>query len=144
VNPRRKQTVLVAILIGEFAASVALIAAPLSHPTESHMATIQFIFGCVAVVALVVSLWIARYGWGKKLSDGDSIKVWQAAIVAGWLVLPPLYFWMEYFWLYKPTLAAAAASDLELFKYGQDVSSKIWIAVTSALALLYFWKDLKE
>jgi hypothetical protein len=57
---------------------------------------------------------------------------------------PPLYFWMEYFWLYKPTFAAAAASDLELFKYGQDVLSKIWIAVTSALALLYFWKDFKQ
>jgi hypothetical protein len=31
-----------------------------------------------------------------------------------------------------------------LTEYGQAVSSKIWIAATSALALLYFWQDIKK
>jgi hypothetical protein len=50
---------------------------------------------------------------------------------------------MEYFWLYKHLIPAASRRCFEEFKYGQDVSSKIWIAATSALGLLYFWKDLK-
>ena len=62
---------------------------------------------------------------------------------AGWLLLPPVYFWYEYFYVYGRTRNAAARADLESFKYGQDVASKIWIAVVSALLALYFGKDFR-
>jgi hypothetical protein len=33
--------------------------------------------------------------------------------------------------------------DFDVFKHGQDVSAKIWIAVSSVLLVLYFGKDIK-
>jgi hypothetical protein len=102
----------------------------------------QRLFGTVGAIALIGSLWFARFGWGVKIESRDPIKVWQAVIVIGWLLVPPIYFWIEYFWLYKKS-TAPGKPDLETFKYGQDVSSKIWIAATSALLALYFWKDFR-
>ena len=106
------------------------------------MYAVQRIFGVLAALALIGSLWFAQYGWGEKLEAGNPIKVCQAAIVVAWLLGPPIYFWFEYFYLYKNS-TAANKPDLETFKYGQDVSSKIWIATTSALLALYFWKDFR-
>ena len=111
--------------------------------TNQLMQFVQRIFGYCAAVALIGSLWFAQCGWGEKLDSGDPVKRWQAAIIIGWLLIPPIYFWFEYFWIYK-SVPEATRPDLESFKYGQDVSSKIWIATTSALLALYFWKDFRN
>lgn len=46
--------------------------------------------------------------------------------IAFWTIGPPLWFWLEYFWLFKcygdPTM-------LEEFKHGQHVSTSIWAGV---------------
>jgi len=33
--------------------------------------------------------------------------------------------------------------DWDNFKYGQEVSSKIWLALVTALTILYFGKDIR-
>ena len=38
-------------------------------------------------------------------------------------------------------MGAQPPPDIDLFKYGQDVSSKIWLAVSTVLLALYFGKD---
>jgi hypothetical protein len=32
--------------------------------------------------------------------------------------------------------------NFELFKYGQDLSAKIWLAIVSSTFVIFFWKDI--
>jgi hypothetical protein len=104
-----------------------------------------------AAAALVASLVVGIVGFGKHVpKDGTcgtwpGIKIAEAFILICWAVLPPIWFWYEYFFVYKPPKKdEAPRTDFESFKYGQDVSSKIWIAVVSALLILYFGKDIRS
>jgi hypothetical protein len=66
-------------------------------------------------------------------------------MLLAWTLLPPVWLWYEYWFLYlkdhRPGLPLPA--DLELFKYGQDLSAKMWIAGASSVLVLYFWKDIR-
>jgi hypothetical protein len=79
--------------------------------------------------------WPTLRGTSKELTGSGEVK---AFILAFWIVVPPFWFWLEFFGHYR-----YERSDLEQFKYGQDVSSKIWLALVTALTLLYFGKDLR-
>ena len=95
-------------------------------------------------MALVLSLGFAYCGWGKKIDCPDCgyIKIVQAGVLALWTLLPPIWFWFEYIFLFRDAYPSAATDKLERFKYQQDLSSKIWLSAVSALLILYFWKDL--
>ena len=72
-----------------------------------------------------------RLEWGTRL--------W---FLVFWIAIPPAWFWLDYYGLYRYDPVGAGKVDLESFKYGQDVASKIWIALVTALTILYFGKDL--
>ena len=55
----------------------------------------------------------------------------------------PAWFWFEYFFVFR-RVSDPAPDDFEKLKYGQDLASKIWLAVVSALLMLYFGKDLRH
>ena len=76
----------------------------------------------------------------KTLSNYGKIKL---AFLVFWIAIPPTWFWLDYFGLYKYDPVAGGKPDLESFKYGQDVASRIWIALVTALTILYFGKDLR-
>lgn len=81
--------------------------------------------------------------FGIAFSPTDTIKVWQAIVLSAWVIGPPIWFWAEYFFLYKPIPAGAAGKpSMDEYKHGVDVSSKIWLALVTALLALYFSKDL--
>jgi hypothetical protein len=109
----------------------------------------QTVAGFIGGIGLVASLVVGYLGWKVALptvrsEPWDPIKIWEAIIVVAWILLPPLYFWYEYFFIFDRSDATEAAKlKFEQFKYGQDVSSKIWIAVSSSLLILYFGKDFK-
>ena len=46
--------------------------------------------------------------------------------VAFWTLGPPIWFWFEYFWLFK---SFGDPARLEEFKHGQQVSASIWAGV---------------
>ena len=58
--------------------------------------------------------------WGVNLKDGGWIKRAQVVIVM------------------------KDKDRFDAFKYQQDLSSKIWIALVSVLLVLYFWKDIAK
>jgi hypothetical protein len=108
----------------------------------------SWVFGSISGAALVASLWIGYRGWDQPIATGSrwpNIKILQAIIIVLWTLLPPLYFWAEFYFYYKPRLTdpSKKPDDFDLFKYGQEVSSKIWLAVISALLAIYFLKDIK-
>jgi hypothetical protein len=106
------------------------------------------------VAALVGSFWLGYYGYSHP-SDlkGRAMNEWplhaklQAVVLMAWLVIPPIFFWFEYFGIYRPRQGYksgdAPPADWEMFKYAQDISAKIWLAISTTLLILYFGKDIK-
>ena len=97
--------------------------------------------GVAASIFLVVSLALTPPGWNIKMESGG-VKILQAVILAVWTLVPPMWFWWEYFFLFPKAFPNADSDERDRFKYGQDLSAKIWLAVVSVLLILYFWKDL--
>jgi hypothetical protein len=59
----------------------------------------------------------------------------KAVILSVWLIVPPLWFWWEYIFIYR---SAKDPEAFEKFKYGQEVSRNLWLGISAALTLLYF------
>jgi hypothetical protein len=101
----------------------------------------------VATIALILSLLLVFPGWNCEIPAAGApwpwIKIIQASTLVCWIVVPPLYFWFEYFALYGGVKEWRGRTSFEAFKYGQDISSKIWLAVVTALTALYFGKDIR-
>jgi hypothetical protein len=100
----------------------------------------------ISVVAVIGSFWLGVHAWNDRFPDArlqvckplSSWVKWKIGVLLGWTVIPPCWFWIEYFGIYtekKP-------GDFDRFKYGQDISSKVWLAVSTALLILYFGKDI--
>jgi hypothetical protein len=97
--------------------------------------------GGFGATALLGSLVFACFGWGEKIEAGG-VKIYQAIALCTWTLLPPMWFWYEYTFLFPKAYPRADGDKLVSFKYQQDLSSRIWLAVVSVLVILYFWKDL--
>jgi hypothetical protein len=90
---------------------------------------------------LAASLVFAGWDQGKKIELGG-VKMYQVIVLAAWMLLPPIWFWYEYSFLFRNAFPKADSDEMDRFKYGQDASSKIWLATVSVLLILYFGKDL--
>jgi hypothetical protein len=87
-----------------------------------------------------VALLLGPFGSRDPLDSDHPIKVLQAVFLVTWIVGPPLWFWYEFFYLYKRT---KNSEDWDRFKHGQDQSAKIWLALVIVLFGLYFGKDFR-
>jgi hypothetical protein len=67
----------------------------------------------------------------------------KAILILIWVLVPPMWFWFEYFgiWRYEDK---RARQDRDEFQLGQELSTKIWLAAVTALGILYFGKDIKS
>ncbi len=63
----------------------------------------------------------------------------RAAILALWLIVPPVYFFGEFH--YDRDWSKLPAAEMTDVKDSEDSASKVWAGVAAALALLYFKKD---
>lgn len=93
--------------------------------------------GLLLVGSLAVSAWCF---WHPANPADRSTRV-KACILAAWTVGPPIYFLFEY-WRWGPR--ANVSPDWEEFKYSQELAAKIWVALVSVLAILYFGKDILD
>lgn len=90
---------------------------------------------------------LAWYGWGTPILEGQSwpgVKVAQVVMLVAWTVMPPTWFWYEYWFIYLKDYHSdeTVPENFELFKYGQDLSAKIWLAIVSSTFAIFFWKDI--
>ena len=83
--------------------------------------------GMFSAIALACTLSAAIRAW----EDGPSGLTTIYIFAAGWAVVPPIWFWIEFFWIYD---AYGRPNSLERFRYGQQVSVAIWAGVTLSLA----------
>ena len=52
-------------------------------------------------------------------------------------ILPPVWFWIEYHYVWL-TAEEDKRPEMEVFKYGQQLSRNIWLAYAAVLLALYF------
>lgn len=119
-----------------------------SMATFARNKTAYQLAGYSAAVAICLTVYLEVRGWGVTISAGQpwpKVKIAQLIMLLAWTVLPPVWLWYEYWFLYLKDHRPGhpLPMDLELFKYGQDLSAKMWIAGTSSVLVLYFWKDIR-
>jgi len=99
----------------------------------------QIVAGTAAILALG-SVVFSYWGFAQGFTKDNPIKVAQVIILAGWIVLPPVWFWVEFYLLYLPD--PSSYESWEHYQYGQELASKIWLALVTTLLGLYFGQDL--
>lgn len=71
----------------------------------------------------------------------------KVVILLIWVLVPPCWFRLEYCFLYRYDPKTLPSGDdkpgWDSLKYGQEVSSKVWLALVTALSILYFGKDIR-
>jgi hypothetical protein len=85
---------------------------------------VQIAFG-LSILLLLATLVVVYCSWGGKLGI-----VPLYIFIGIWAVAPPVWFWFEYFSVYRKH---GEVDTLELFKYGQDLSKAIWAGVLAGL-----------
>jgi len=120
-----------------------------SHPPELFVTNKRrYIWvGAVTSFGVISTMLLAWYGWGTPILEGQSwpdVKVAQVVMLIAWTVMPPTWFWYEYWFIYLKDYHSdeTAPENFELFKYGQDLSAKIWLAIVSSTFVIFFWKDI--
>ena len=64
--------------------------------------------------------------------------VWARNALIYWTVLPPLWFWAEYWLLWRSDVRSHADGALERLKYAQELGRNVWLAFVALLAAFYF------
>lgn len=133
---------------------------------------IQIVVGLLAAVLFVASIGYGRWKINEKnftsepmivnasakVTDGDTLSIHavysegsktltcigrcKVCILLFWIVVPPIWFWYEHVGLYRYD-PHQGREDEKQFKYTQDLASKIWLALVTALTILYFGKDIR-
>ena len=86
--------------------------------------TIVTVTGWISALLLVTTLILAAVAWCLKC------VVIVYILAALWGITQPLWFWYEYFYVYR---VQGDIAEFEKFKYGQQISVAIWAGVTILL-----------
>jgi hypothetical protein len=104
-------------------------------------ATIAFLFS-------IASFIFAYTSWHDTWKCEPYFKGAQVVIWCIWTIAPPVYFIFEYgmFTNAYPPIPDNKQTPLlfERLKTGQDIASKVWLAIATVLLVLYFHKDLGQ
>jgi hypothetical protein len=100
---------------------------PSPYPPTSKVRWVVSLVGLISVSLLAWTICLALGAW----RSGTVETIYILAVL--WAVLPPIWFWFEYFFLYQ---RYGEKDGFEAFKYGQQISVAIWAAVTLSLAAL--------
>jgi hypothetical protein len=82
----------------------------------------------ISACALIATLVVAVYGWKWKCLE------LIVGLASFWAVLPPVYFWYEYHFIYRRY--ETNLDTFERFKYGQQLSVAIWAGLALTLGAL--------
>lgn len=91
--------------------------------------------GWISFVALVWTLAVAAYCHltGKAITAQEALPY-----AAFWALAPPLWFWMEYHWLWQGSAAADDVDAFAQFAHSQECSRNLWAGLVGLLLAVYF------
>lgn len=100
-----------------------------AQPTyDKHGTRIMTLWGVVGAIAAIASLVICVLAATRGLSGG---KAPIALLAAAWAILPPIWFWWEYFGMYRTT--HSNKGTWELFKHGQQLGVAVWAGIAASI-----------
>lgn len=88
----------------------------------------------LGIAAIVAGIACVVYGFFPHTRPGQEPNPLKQFILAAWIVLPPGWFCIEYFLIYKKH---GLPRSFEAYKHGQDLAAKFWLAVSTVLSALY-------
>jgi len=97
--------------------------------------------GRLGVATLVLGILCVAYGLYSLPATDAAPSPLKQFILAAWIVLPPGWFCIEYFLIYKKH---GLPRSFESFKHGQEVAAKFWLAVSTVLSALYIGPHVIE
>jgi hypothetical protein len=97
------------------------------YPRGSKQQNIVHAVALISAVLAVLSAVVVVYVLCDHSLHGQGIV---AGLAAFWLIWPPLWFFYEYFRLYR---TVAVPDSFEMFKHGQQVSVAIWAGISLTL-----------
>lgn len=103
--------------------------APIYDETHPKSRWVRRMFCFSMVLLFLTALTVA----GAFACCRDSARAITLGFAALWAVGTPIWFFYEYFWLYRE---AAAPNSWEIFKYGQQLGVAIWAGLTVSLYAL--------
>jgi hypothetical protein len=85
-------------------------------------------WGAIGAAAGVLSLLLCILAATKCLPGGRYVI---ALLAAAWAILPPVWFWWEYFFRYRTELSNPAT--WEYFKHGQQLGVAVWAGFAASI-----------
>lgn len=110
---------------------------PATNPYSQGTPKIIGIMTIVSLLMMAVTLVLVIVAWNTDELRICSEKISSVTIIYGlvgiWGILPPIWFWLEYFFILHKH---GTDQDFERFKYGQQLSIAVWVVVTTLLVAL--------
>lgn len=84
-----------------------------------------FIF--FGLLSVAITLW--------QLTAKNTTQREKYLLLGAWGILPPIWFLVEYFFIYLPY---GVKGSFSFFQYGQDVASKLWAAIFGLISIALY------
>lgn len=101
---------------------------PTIQTYDAHGRRVMVRWGVAGAVAAVSSLVLCIVAATIGLPGG---KFPVALLAASWAVLPPIWFWWEYFGMYRTR--HSNKGTWELFKHGQQLGVGVWAGIAASI-----------
>ena len=97
----------------------------------------RFYLGWIGSVAALCTA--SALAWGLLSLERLELKALVLPFLVFWTIVPPMYFWFDYFvlWHLEKQTDSSQFADLTEFKHGQELSRNLWLAIVAVLAALY-------
>jgi hypothetical protein len=98
---------------------------------------------------LCITYGIFHLHWRDGAADTPIERLAKTIFVGFWVIVPPVWFAIEYFHFFAHTdFSKIKESDVkakfDYLKHGQDLASKGWLALVTLLTALYFGRNFTK
>jgi hypothetical protein len=91
----------------------------------------------IGAVATAAGAFTVYHMFGIVQPDIEQ-KKWAGKMLTLWVLLPPIWFWLEYWLLFRRDKNCQTLEKLERFKFAVDLGKNVWLALVILLGALYF------
>jgi hypothetical protein len=102
---------------------------------------VRFCLGWLGVILAASTIVVVACGLLNYSAESQKEQLKRLVLgpLVFWTLVPPMFFWFDYFVLWHLDKASddRQFADLSEFKHGQDVSRNLWLAMVAVLAAIY-------
>lgn len=99
---------------------------------DGALATGVNVLICFGLLSIAITLW--------RLTAKNVTQTEKYILLGAWGILPPIWFLLEYFYIYLPY---GVKGSFSYFQYGQGVASKVWAAIFGLISVSLYSSKAK-